>query len=186
MERKGFTIVELVVAIMIVGVALAITLPRFRASPAQKVKAAATQLVRELEMARTRGLAAKRSARLVFNVTGNSYVGYEDYNGNGLFYENATEMEALRWPGVSQLSPDVRFGRGNATTSAPGDTTASGAVTFINGRLTFGKDGLTTPFGTRGAVYFVSSTSADVVAAVSVTGAGSFKVWLYQGGGAWR
>lgn len=186
MERKGFTIVELLVVLAIMSVALAVALPRFKASPSQKVKAAATQLVRDMEMARTRALGSKRAAELVFNVTGNSYVGYLDDDGNGTFKETATEMRALRWPGVSELSPDVQFGRGSVTGPVPGDTSTAGAVTFATSRVTFGTNGVTTPFGSGGTIYVVSKTKPAVVAAVSVTGAGSFKVWLYKGNGAWQ
>jgi len=186
MSRKGFSVIELVVVLVIMGIALAVALPSFRASPSQKVKAVATQLVRDLEMARTRALGSKRAAELVFNVTANSYVGYLDDDGNGTFKETATEMRALRWHGVSELSPDVQFGRGSVTAPVPGDTTTGGAVTFANSRLTFGTNGITTPFGSGGTIYLVSKTKPGVVAAVSVTGAGSFKLWLYKGNGAWQ
>jgi prepilin-type N-terminal cleavage/methylation domain-containing protein len=175
---RGFTIVELLTVLTIVGIALAVIVPRFRLSPSQTVAAEARQLARDLEVARTRALATKRSAQVVFDVARNSYTGYLDHDGDGKFLESATEMQALQGRGNVDLSPEVRFGRGSA--SAAPDDMLSGAVTFPNTRATFGPNGLTTPFGARGTIYIVSNKDPNVVAAVSVTGGGSFKVWRYN------
>ncbi|MGH7646249.1 MAG: pilus assembly FimT family protein, partial [Gemmatimonadales bacterium] len=65
---RGFTIVELIVVLGIAAVAMAIALPRFRVTPSHKVRSAANQLVRDLELARTRALGTKRKVRIQFDV----------------------------------------------------------------------------------------------------------------------
>jgi prepilin-type N-terminal cleavage/methylation domain-containing protein len=182
----GFTLLELIVVLTIVGIALAVVVPRFRLSPSQRVAADAQQVLRDLELARTRALATRRSAQMVFDVAGNRYTGYLDDNGDGTFLQSASEMQALRGRGPVGLSPEVSFGRGGAT-ALPGDTAATAAVTFQNNRVTFGPSGVTTPFGARGTVYLRNKQDQQVVAAVSVTGAGSFKLWRYnKDAGAWQ
>jgi prepilin-type N-terminal cleavage/methylation domain-containing protein len=173
---RGFTIVELITVLTIVGIALAVVVPRFKLSRSQTVAAEARQLVRDLEVARTRALATKRSAQVVFDVARNSYTGYLDEDGNGT--ESPGEVQALHGRGKVDLSPEVRFGRGSA--SAAPDDVLSGAVTFPNALVTFGPNGLTAPFGARGTIYIVSNHDPSIVAAVSVTGGGSFKVWRYN------
>lgn len=182
--RNGFTTVELMIVLLIVGLAMGMTLPRFRVSPGHRVRAAAQQVARDLELARTRSLSAKRAVEMAFDLSTNSYTGYLDQNGDGVFQETAAERYALRNGDTKLLSADVMFGRGSAG-ALPSDS-SSGAVTFASGRLTFGPSGLTTPFGTGGAIYLVNRTDPELVAAVSVTGAGSFKVWLYHGQGVWQ
>ena len=184
--RGGFTLIEILAVLVIMGIMLSVAVPRMRPSQSQKVRAAAQQLVRGLELARTRALGTKRSVQVVFDVAGKGYIAYLDDNGDGIFAETAVENAAMRGFPRVDLEPDVTFGRGSATTALPGDTTTSGAVSFTSSRLKIGPNGITVPFGTGGTVYFVSKTKPNVVAGVSVTGAGSFKMWRYAGGGTWQ
>lgn len=183
---RGFTIVEMIAVLGIVGIALAIVVPRFRLSPSQRVAADARQVLRELELVRTRALSTRRPAQMVFDLADNTYTGYLDDNGDGAFLETASEAQALRGRGPVALSPEVSFGRGGATV-LPGDTAATTAITLMNQRVMFGPSGVTRPFGARGTVYLMSRLDPNVVAAVSVTGAGSFKLWRYnKEAGVWQ
>lgn len=184
MKNRGFTIIELVVVLAVMAIAMAIALPRFRLTPSHKVRSAANQLVRDLELARTRALGTKRKVRIQFDAAGGTYTAYLDDDGNGTISESAAERSAYGSLASRTLEPDVLFGRGS-TTGLPGDP-GSGAVTFSGAEVDFGTNGVTVPFGTSGNIYLVSRDDAKVVAAVSVTGAGSFKVWRYAGGSTWQ
>jgi prepilin-type N-terminal cleavage/methylation domain-containing protein len=183
--RRGVTLIEMMVVLVIAGMMLAMTVPLFKVSPSQTVKAAGKQLARDLELARTRALSSKSAVKIVLNVAGNSYAAYQDDNRDGVFLETTAEMRAMGAGFPVSLDRNVTFGRGTAPPS-PGDSVTTGADTFTNDRFTFGTNGITTPFGTKGTIYLSSTKAPGTVAAVSVTGAGSLKVWLYQGGGIWQ
>jgi prepilin-type N-terminal cleavage/methylation domain-containing protein len=182
MTRKGFTLVEMLIALSMISILLAIAIPFMRVSPMRQVRLAATQLSRDLEMTRTRALSARLATRVTFDVgSPAAYIGYADADGDGTIAENSAEMSALRGFNRRELDPRLSYGRGNAG-AVPGDTAGSGAITFPVDHVEFSPRGVTFPFGTRGAVYFVHNDDPDAVAAVSVTGSGSVKLWVYMGG----
>ena len=178
--RKGFTLIEMLIAITVVSVMMAIAIPFMKVSTSRRVRTAASQLSRDLELARTRAMSTRYTTRLKFDESGKFYIGYADENRDGVFTESAAETQALRGFGRRDLSPDVNFGRGSAG-AVPGDT-GSGAVTFLTNRVEFNGRGVTVPFGTRGAVYFTHRDDPEAVAAVTVTGSGTVKLWVYRGG----
>lgn len=178
----GFTLVEMVVVLAMAAVLLAIALPQLRPSPTRTVQWAARQLVNDLELVRTRALATKRGVRVAFNAA-DAYVGFLDDDGDGTFAESVAETQALRGFGTRTLDALVRFGRGSAP-ALPGET-GTGPVTFPNDRVDFDSRGITVPQGARGSIYLVHRDYPDAVAAVSISGSASFKVWAYRDG-AWQ
>jgi hypothetical protein len=60
----------------------------------------------------------------------------------------------------------------------------AGNIALDSSRVIFDDRGLTFPARSQGAVYLQSSSGA-VAAAVSVSGAGSFRAWAVSGG-TWR
>ncbi|MGH8623493.1 MAG: hypothetical protein ACRET3_15265, partial [Burkholderiales bacterium] len=113
-----------------------------------------------------------------------SYTAYLDDDGNGSISETAAERTAYGSLASRTLEPDVLYGRG-ATPGLPGDP-GSVAVTFSGTEVDFGTNGVTVPFGNSGNIYLVSKNDSKVVAAITVTGAGSFKVFRYAGGSIWQ
>jgi len=86
----------------------------------------------------------------------------------------------MRGFGQRTLDPQVLLGRGSATPLSGwpvGDPTS-----FTSSRLNFKGNGMTLPFGTQGIIYLRHRDDPSVVAAVTVTGAGSVRVWIYRGG----
>ena len=178
--RKGFTLIEMLIAITIASVMMAIAIPFMKVSTSRRVRTQASQLSRDLELARTRAMSTRNNARLVFDDKDNFWIGYSDHDGDGKILEKEVETLALRGFGRRDLSPDVNYGRGSAG-AVPGDT-GSGAVTFLTNRVELNGRGVTEPFGTRGAVYFTHRDDPEAVAAVTVTGSGTVKLWVYRGG----
>ena len=178
--RKGFTLIEMLIAITIASVMMAIAIPFMKVSPSRRVRTQASQLSRDLELARTRALSTRHNSRLVFDENKKFYVGFSDHDGDDKILEKDVETLALRGFGRRDLSPDVNFGRGNAG-AVPGDT-GSGAVTFLKATVELNGRGVTVPFGTRGAVYFTHRDDPEAVAAVTVTGSGTVKLWVYRAG----
>ncbi len=176
----GFTIIEVVTVLAVIGIVVAIAMPRLRISPQRRVDSTARQLARDLELARTRALAARRQVRVAFDPSTGTYVGYLDHDRNQVFDESATEIQALMGLGERELPPDVRYGRGSAG-AVPVDS-AAGAITFPGNRLELNTRGVLEPFGSRGTIYLVHRDVSSVVAAVTVSGSASVQVWTYRGG----
>lgn len=182
--RRGFTMIELVAVVTLVAVAMAIVAPRFRLSEETEVQLAGMQIAQDIDVARTRALTTRTTARVAFQVLATRYGGYLDHDGDGSFSESTAEWQALRGFGVRDLPPRVRFGRGSAP--AVPDNSGGGAVTFPGNRLEFDSRGLVTPRDGFGVVYLQSTTNANAVVAVSVSPSGSPRLWTWKPSTGWQ
>ena len=181
---RGFTIIELIMCIAIVGVVLSIVVPRLRVTPTTEVQLAGMQLAQDLDFARTRALSTRSVVRTQFNnVASPNYVSFLDHDGNGTIAGTTTERTAMQGFGQRPLPARVLYGRGTAP-PYPGDA-GSGAITFASSRVEFDPRGLVVPFGTSGAVYLRHAEKPQEVVAVMLTGAGSVRMWVYHDG-AWK
>lgn len=73
-RRSGFTLVELVVVTMILGIIAAIAIPRFATSVHEyRAKMAASRLVEDLNMARRRALILGKTVTVLFDTTNHAY-----------------------------------------------------------------------------------------------------------------
>jgi type II secretory pathway pseudopilin PulG len=178
--RTGTTLAEMLVVIVLVSICLSIAVPRIRVSQATRVKAAADQLARDLELARSRALATRSLTRVAVNSVAGTYAGYLDQDRNGVLGQTAAETAALEAYRSRSIDSEVRFGRGGAP-DLPGYAGA-GSITLPNSRVDFDSRGLTTPLGTKGVIYLWSATDPNAVAAVSVSGAAAIRAWVYSGG----
>jgi Tfp pilus assembly protein FimT len=183
MERRrgirGITLIEILVVIVMIGIMLALVVPRFRVSPRTKVRQVADQLVRDLELARGRALSTRSWTRVRFDQAGGSYTGFQDFNRDSIFAMTAEETDSLRGFRSRTLTDDVVFGRGTApdVATAPGP----GVITFPGGLIDFDARGLTNPFGTKGVIYLSHPGDPNALAAVTVTGGAGIRAWLYDG-----
>ena len=180
--RRGFSLIELLTVITVMGIMMTIALPYMRVSPQTKVRSAGRDLVRYLEVIRTRALATKKNVRLTFDLADGSYTAYLDDDGDGEIKEETWESQAVGI-GTRHLRTRTLFGMGNASElpNYPG----AGPVTFADDWVEFNTRGVTMPFGIRGVVYIRYIDDPDAVSAVSISGSASFKVWDYRDG-AWQ
>jgi Tfp pilus assembly protein FimT len=176
------TMMELLIVIVMIGIMSAIVMPRLRPTPRRLVQESARQLARDIDLVRSRALASKRSTRLTLVGT-SAWIGYRDVEGDAVISEVSAEADSMRGFGQRTLDPQVLLGRGSVVAIAgwpTGDPTS-----FTGSRLNFKGDGMTLPFGTQGVIYLQHRDDESVVSAVTVTGAGSVRVWNYVGG-TWR
>jgi len=183
-SRAGFTLIEVVTVVTLVGMVSLFLLPRLRITPRSHVRNAAELLVRDLELVRTRALATKSPVRVDFATGSSTYVAYLDDNQDGVISATAAEIQAMHGFGQRTLTSKVVYGMGSAP-AIPGDTVAT-PVTFANDRVMFDNRGLPEPFGVRGVIYFTHQDDNTVAGAVSVSGSGSFTSWVYTPGGGWQ
>jgi prepilin-type N-terminal cleavage/methylation domain-containing protein len=182
-NRRGFTLIEILTVVVLIGVLMAIVMPRFRVSQVTKAQAAADLLARDLEALRSRALSTRSIARLVVDPVTSTYVGYLDDDRDGTIVQTAAENAALQVFRTRALDPDVRIGRVGVP-DLPGFAGA-GSITLPNGRVDFDARGLTTPLGTQGVLYLSGATDQAAVAAVSVSAAAGIQTWVYRNG-AWQ
>lgn len=72
--RRGFTMIELVIVIVIVATVAAIAVPRFtQATRRQQLEAAAERVAADLELARTRSRASSQSVSVLFEKAKEQY-----------------------------------------------------------------------------------------------------------------
>ena len=184
LTSAGFTLIELVTVITVIGIASLFVLPRLRVTPRTHVRNAAEQLVRDLELMRTRAMATKSAVRVDFFPGAETYVAYLDDNQDGVINATAAEIQAVKGFGQRTLAANVMFGLGSAP-AMPGDSVAA-PVSYASNRLTLSNRGLPEPFGTRGMIYFTHQDDYSIAGAVSVSGSGSFASWVYTSGGGWQ
>jgi prepilin-type N-terminal cleavage/methylation domain-containing protein len=178
-RRPAFTLIELIIVIILIGVLAAVGIPRLRPSAPLQVRSAAGQLVNDLEQARARAMSTRRPVRVSFDVGDATYAGFLGVVGTP-FSESAEEMDALRAFARRSMEPNIVFGRG-AAAALPGDPGAA-VITLPDNRVEFNSRGVTVPFGTRGVVYLRHANDDAAVSAVSINGAGTLKVWHYVNG----
>ena len=94
--RAGFTLIELLMVVIVVGVMMAVAVPKFRISPETEVQLAAMQLAQDIDLARTRALSTRSLVRVQFGASARDYTGYLDIDNDGTIGGTSTEREALR------------------------------------------------------------------------------------------
>ena len=182
-HRRGYTLVEMLVVMIMVATMMAIALPQLRIAGSTRVQLAGMQLAQDLDLARTRALSTRSSSRVSFASSARKYTGYLDDNTDGTIGETIAERDALRAFATRELPDNVTFGRGSAT-AVPGDGTST-AITFASARVNFDARGLVTPTAAGGVVYLQDMTDPTAVTAVAVSPAGNMRLWTWRNG-AWK
>jgi prepilin-type N-terminal cleavage/methylation domain-containing protein len=194
-RRRGFNLVEVLVAMAIVGITMGILIPRMKVSPRGVVEQAALQLAQDLDVARTRAMATRSLVHVAFTSTPNAqYTSYLDDNRDLLIAETDAERDALRGSGTRVLPGGVALGRGSAP-KIPADV----ANRPFHNPVGFSGMGMSVrvatvvPNPTRflvGAqvayIYLSSVTEPTIAAAVVVPPSGSIRVWRYSGDAGWQ
>lgn len=180
-DRRGFTMIELMMVVTVVGIMMAIVVPRMRISESTEMQLAGMQMAQDIDLARTRALSTRSRVRIVFTpATQDSYTGYLDDNGDSTITGSTAEKLALRGWQTRDLPVRVTFGRGTAP-GVPGES-ESGAITWASSRAEFDSRGIVTPNGASGTVYMRHANKPEEVVAIAVAPSGSVRLWLYHDG----
>lgn len=180
-RRRGFTLIEMVVVIAMMGLMMTIAIPRLGSTAKGRVRQSAQQMAQDLELARTRALTTRSAVRVLFNTAAGTYKPYLDYNRDSVFAQSQAENDSSRTFNQHALQSGVVIGRAGGIPDLP-ILPGSGAITLTSNRVDFDSRGLTTPFGSKGVVYLRDPSDAGAVAAVSVTAASGIRAWIYKGG----
>lgn len=182
--QRGYTILELVVVVAIIGITMGIVAPKFRLSAFTAVQLAGTQMAQDIDVTRTRALSTRQRSRVAFNLGAKQYGGYLDHNDDGVISQVPVEWQELRGFGERPLPPGIKFGRGGAPT-VPDDPSGS-AITFADARVEFDSRGLVSPMGTGGVVYLENEADPSAVVAIAVAPSGNTRLWTWRAGTGWQ
>jgi type II secretory pathway pseudopilin PulG len=189
-RTAGFSIIDMVVVMMLIGVAVAIAMPRgIKRTPRQELNSATRQLLHNLELARTRAIAKKRPVRMRFDISKGFYTAFIDISEarSGVIAETADEARDTRLvftareagiPGI-ELPESVEFGYGDATVSPLGEPIA-GTIELEDDRVEFNGRGMVVPLGNGGTIYLTHKDHPSLVSAISISGTGAVRSWRFN------
>lgn len=193
LNRHGFTVIEIIIVMLMLGVVAAITLPAsFKSSPTLQVDRAARQMARDLDLVRMQAIASKRTVRVKFYGANDFYTAFMDItaNRNGTITETSDEVRrsgivargALGGMPGAKLPKKVQFGCGNAGSGPLSYSCAGDPIFITDDRANFDTRGMLMPLGTTGVVYLVHEDDPEAVAAITLSGGGAFRYWRYRDG----
>lgn len=121
----GFTLVELIVVVIIIGIAALMAIPMFSGASDMQVRSAANQIAADLEYARSMAVTHQTGHAVVFDVANNSYEIREDPYGAGNVINHPVSSGSyeVSFPDISSLD-DVDI------TNANFDLDISDTITF--------------------------------------------------------
>lgn len=177
MSRRGTSLIEMLIVMVLLGIMTTIAAPRLRPSPHGQVEQNTRLLAQDLDLARTQAYAARTAVRVV--VTDTLWQSFLDHNRDTVIAESATERTAFGTMNSRVLGDHVVFGRG----SAPAIPTDSTYVPFYGARrIQFNARGTTHPFGASTVLYLTYDTDSSAVSAVEINPAANVRVWRWVDG----
>jgi prepilin-type N-terminal cleavage/methylation domain-containing protein len=178
-KKAGFTIVEIVVALAIMGIAVSIAIPGFsRWLPDYRLKTAATDLYANIQLTKMYAIRDGTDWSLSFNTSFDAYV----------FKKGDVQQTQPAGVLLARYKGGVDFGYGNATDSIPSSgSPPADVVTFPyyavpvpHYEVTFNARGLA---DSEGYVYLQNSKNAAYAVGALTTGFILMRKWI---GTAWE
>jgi len=169
-KRAGFTIVELVVALAIMGIAVSVAIPGFsRWLPGYRLKAAATHVYTSMQSAKMFAIRDSTDWSVCFSIDFEAF----------LFKRAGIAVSEPKPTWMPSHYKDVVFGYGNATDSIPSSgSPPATAVTFPYSdpyyEVTFNARGLA---NAEGYVYLQNEKNATYAVGVLTTGLILMRKW---------
>ena len=164
-RESGFTFVELMVIVVILGIMLAIAVPNFMGfSPKARLKAAARNIVSDMQFARIKALRDRSTWTIQFDTGAEQY---QVLSGSTVF----KTVSFSNYPGITL---------GNSYGARPDEPNpgSTDGVSFTNNMVVYNSDGTSV----AGTVY-IKNRNNVTVAVGCLAAAGRIKTWYNYGPG---
>jgi len=122
---KGFTLVEIIIVVVILGIAAAIAVPMLSSAADMQVRSAANRIAADLDYAKNLAITHQQSYSVVFDPSGESYEIHVDPAGTNTVIDHPVNPGSF----VVNFSADSRLSRVNIV-SAIFDPDSSDTITF--------------------------------------------------------
>ena len=173
-NSKGFTLIELIIAMVIMGIIAAIGIPNFLGWMANyNLKAAANELYSSMQFARINAVKQNKEWAVVFDIANGVYYVCSD-NGDGDWATLDADQAIEKTITLSDYASDIVYGMGDATenVTATGGAFPSGAVFGSRGTLSVDE----------GYFYLTNGKGTAYAIGSGLGGAVVYRQWL---GAAW-
>ncbi|UCD88337.1 MAG: GspH/FimT family pseudopilin [Desulfobacterales bacterium] len=145
-QEKGFTLVELMIAVAVLAVIAAIAVPNYRDYlPKARATGAARELFTEMQLARQKAISRNNDYVITFNTSNDSYTIYNDADNDGP--ESGEEVKTIY---IGDHYKGIGFGY--IACNNPSGSPIKGKVTFTDDKFAFRATGLANK---AGAVYLI-------------------------------
>jgi len=127
--QKGFTLVEAIIAIFIIGIVTAIAIPQFQKMATNaKLRAAARDLMADFSRLKQRAMSENMAYKITFNDT-------EDINNYAIQQKDGLtiQIKTPAWFGAIRIL-SATFGRGKTITFHTRGTASAGHVVLVDER----------------------------------------------------
>lgn len=169
-DEKGFSFIEMVVVVAIIGTILAIAIPGFIGmTPKMRLKSAARDIVSDIQLSRAQALRDRKDYTIEFDTAAMKYT----VKSEGITKKTVVLSE--QYNGISFGSPYGKAGGDN------GPDDASDGVTFDSNRITFKSDST----ASIGGVY-LKDTDNTTYSVMCLSSAGGVKTVKTSDGSVWE
>ena len=165
-DNKGFTIIEVIIVIVVIGIMAAIAVPNFLGYlPESRLKTAARDLFSNLQLAKIGAIRNNSDWAIVFNVAAGRYYVCSNDGGDGTWTGPGSNDTVQKTVVLADYGSGVTYGSGTGFSGIDGGPLGNG-VTYPGAVVVLEPRGTT---DNTGYVYLTNSTGTSYIGVGTIT-----------------